>query len=320
MNEALSGDRLGLLQTFVRIVEAGSLSAAASQLGTTQPTVSRRLRALEHSLGQQLAQRSTHAWRLTEAGRQCYERAKLLLEDWSAMQAQLRGAQDEPEGLLRVMVPHALGQLQLMGPLLALLRCAPALSVEWLLNDQAPNFSSHDLDCAIRVGAVTDPSVVALQLGQVPRILVAAPELLADRTPPSHPAALADWPWLALGSYYRHELQLHDPEGRTCKLALRPRLITDSLFALRHAAVEGLGVCAMSAWMAQPHLADGSLQCLLPGWQAESLPVHLLYPYQRYQTAKLRHFISAMRDSLSGLSGLGRDEAQASGPDAMLPT
>ncbi|QPF76725.1 LysR family transcriptional regulator [Roseateles sp. DAIF2] len=286
------------MQTFVRIVEAGSLSAAAGQLGTTQPTISRRLQALERGLGLRLLQRSTHALRLTEAGAQCYERAKILLGSWAEMEAQLRGAQDQPEGLLRVMVPHALGQLQLMPPLIELLKRAPDLSIEWLLHDHAPNFNAQDLDCAIRVGPLSDTSVVALKLAEIPRILVGSPALLQGRPLPRLPADLADLDWLALGTYYRNELTLQGPQGEQARLALRPRLITDSLFALRNAAQAGLGVTAMSAWLAQEDIAAGRLLHLLPDWQAAALPVYLIYPYQRFQPAKLRHFIAAMRDSL----------------------
>src|SRR5688572_3703694 len=96
-------DRIALMQTFVRIVEAGSLSAAAAQLGSTQPTVSRRLQALERSLGVRLLRRSTHAMKLTEDGERCFERAKELLANWEAFEAELRGAGDEPEGSLRVI-------------------------------------------------------------------------------------------------------------------------------------------------------------------------------------------------------------------------
>lgn len=299
MSDLSQNDRLALLQTFVRIVEAGSLSAAAAQLDTTQPTVSRRLQALERGLGLRLLQRSTHALRLTESGSQCYERAKLLLAGWDALEAELRGAQEQPEGLLRVKVPHALGQLQLLPPLIELLRRAPRLSVEWLLDDQPPNFTAQDLDCAIRVGTLTDTSVVALKLAEIPRILVAAPGLLAGRALPQSPAGLAGLDWLALGTFYRNELLLSGPGGEQARLALRPRLITDSLFALRNAVQAGLGVAAMSAWLARESLANGSLVQLLPGWQAPALSVHLIYPYQRFQPAKLRHFIAAMRDSLS---------------------
>jgi len=110
-------DRLELMQTLVRIVEAGSLSAAAAQLGTTQPTVSRRLQALERMLGAKLLQRSTHAMQLTEEGQRCFAHAKELLQNWDAFEADLRGSTDVPEGTLRVVVPHAMGQQQLVGPL-----------------------------------------------------------------------------------------------------------------------------------------------------------------------------------------------------------
>ncbi|MFH7044751.1 LysR substrate-binding domain-containing protein [Paucibacter sp. JuS9] len=302
MTTTSSTDRLSLMATFVRIVEAGSLSAAALQLGTTQPTVSRRLKALEESLGLQLLQRSTQALRLTEGGAQCYEQARVLLADWDAMEASLRGAQEEPEGMLRVLVPHALGQLQLMQPLIDLLRRAPKLNVEWLLDDQPPKFSAQDLDCAIRVGALADTSVVALKLAEIPRIVVSAPSLLEGRAPPQAPADLNSFDWLALGTFYRNELTLHGPAGQHARLALRPRLITDSLFALRNAVAAGLGVAAMSAWLAHDDLAAGRLVQLLPQWRAPALPVHLVYPYQRHQPAKLRLFVAAMRDSLSSLA------------------
>lgn len=299
----LGQDRLALMQTYVRIVEAGSLSAAAAHLATSQPTISRRLQALERSLGLHLIQRSTHGLRLTESGQHCYERAKVLLADWEALQADLRGAQQEPEGLLRVLVPHALGQLQLMEPLIALLRRAPRLSVEWLLSDEAPHFSSQGLDCAIRVGTLTDLSAVAIKLAEIPRILVAAPALMDARPQLESPAALQALDWIALGTYYRNELLLHGPAGAKARLSLRPRLITDSLYALRNAAIAGLGVAAMSAWLAHEDVAAGRLQHLLPQWQAPALPVHLIYPYQAAPPAKLRHFVAAMRDCLSAPLG-----------------
>lgn len=107
-------DRIDLLRTFIRIVDAGSLSAAATQLGTTQPTVSRRLQALERSLGLQLLNRSTHRMQLTGDGERCYGFARQVLESWGEMEAELLGARDDPRGTLRVQVPHAFGQNQLV--------------------------------------------------------------------------------------------------------------------------------------------------------------------------------------------------------------
>ena len=292
------------MQTFVRIVEAGSLSAAAAQLGTTQPTVSRRLQLLERSLGVRLLQRSTHAMKLSEEGERCFERAKELLASWAAFDAELRGATEEPEGAMRIVVPHAFGQQQLVGPLAIYMQRYPKVSVEWLLHDKAPDFIADAVDCAIHVGEVDDPSVVAIKLAEVPRIVVAAPSLLCGIDPPRHAYDLTRLPWLALQLFYRRDVSLvHAASGETCRLTLRPRMSTDSLYALRSAAVLGLGACVASAWLLQDDLAQGKLVQLVPDWQASPLPVYLVYPYARFYPAKLRRFIDTVRESMPGAVG-----------------
>lgn len=183
-----AADRIELMQTFVRIVEAGSMSAAATQLGTTQPTISRRLQALERMLGLRLLQRSTHAMQLTEDGERCLAHARELLSHWSALTSDVQDAREEPAGLLRIVAPHAFGQQQLIGPLNDFLLRHPRVSVEWLLHDRTPDFIAENIDCAIRVGEVSDPSVIAIKLADVPRIAVAAPALLAARSLPTHPS------------------------------------------------------------------------------------------------------------------------------------
>ena len=302
--QAAAGDRLALLQTFVAIVDAGSLSAAAAQLGTTQPTISRRLQTLERALGLPLLQRSTHAMTLTVDGQRCLERARVLLADWAQFESDLRGDADEPEGLLRVHVPHAFGQQQLIVPLADYLRRYPRVTVEWVLRDGTPDFAAEGIDCAIQVGEVLVGDVVALPLSEVPRIVVAAPAVLAGRAPPVHARDLAALPWLALQTFYRHELRLHHRESHErCVLPLQPRLSTDNLFALREAALMGLGVCVCSAWVVRDDLAQGRLLQLAPDWEADPLPVHLVYPPARFQPARLRRFIELARASLPPLMG-----------------
>ena len=308
-----SFDRLTLMQTFVTIVEAGSLSSAAALLGSTQPTVSRRLQALERSLGLSLLQRSTHTMKLTEDGERCFERARELLADWGAFEADLRGDRDEPEGSLRVVVPHAFGQQQLVAPLAGFLQRYPRVSVEWLLHDGEPNFIADGIDCAIRVGEVTDPSVVAIRLSEVPRIVVAAPSVLAGRALPGHATELAELPWLALRTFYRNQIRLtHRRSGEQQTLSIRPRMSTDSLYALRSAACLGLGVGVGSAWLLSEDLAQGRLLHLVPDWQAAPLPVHLVYPYARFYPARLRRFVETMRERAPEVmaDALGQDIGQ----------
>lgn len=291
-----TGDRLQLMETFVRIVEAGSLSAAAALLHATQPTVSRRLQALERSLGVRLLQRSTHVMRLTVDGERCFERAKELLANWAAFEADLRGAQEEPEGTLRVVVPHAFGQERFVGPLARFLRAHPRVDVEWLLQDDERDFIGAGIDCAIVVGEPSDPAVVAIRLAEVPRIVAAAPSVARTA---DDPAALAGLPWLALRTYYRTELALtHAASGETRRITIRPRISTDSLYAMRSAAVLGLGACVGSAWLLADDLAHGRLVHLAPQWRAAPLPVYLAYPQAKFYPSRLLRFVAAMREQV----------------------
>jgi len=293
-----AGDRIELMQTFVRIVEAGNLSAAAAQLGTTQPTVSRRLQTLERSLGVRLLNRSTHTMRLTADGERCFERARDLLTSWAAFESDLRGVDEEPDGILRVVAPHAFGQERLIKPLADYLKRYPRMNVEWLLHDDSAiqDFIAAGIDCAIQVGEVTDSALVAIKLAEVPRIVVAAPPVLAGAAVPEHATDLASLPWLALRTYYRNEVLLRNSlTGKVQRLAISPRMSTDSLYALRSAALQGLGVAIGSAWLLADDLAAGRLVQLVPQWQAASLPVNLVYPYASFYPARLRCFVEIMR-------------------------
>ncbi|OZI18716.1 LysR family transcriptional regulator [Bordetella genomosp. 9] len=292
-------DRLTLIDTFVRIVNAGSLSAAAEQLGATQPTVSRRLQALERAVGVRLIQRSTHGMQLTEDGRRCYDRAEELIASWQAFDSEVRGAGQQPVGTLRVVVAHAFGQQRFVRPLATYMERYPGMRVEWLLHDHMPDFVADGVDCAIRVGEVADESVVAIKLGDVPRIIVAAPGLLPDGVVPDDPRQLAGLPWLALRTFYRDEVALsHTVTGETVRVPFQARMSTDSLYALRSAAILGLGVAVASTWIFEEDLREGRLRQLAPQWRASALPLSLVYPASRLQPRRLRAFIDTMREEL----------------------
>lgn len=301
----VSFDRMEMLQTFVRIVESGSLSAAAAQLQTTQPTVSRRLQALEQTLGSKLILRTTHAMKLTDDGERCLAHARQVIGHWQSLEDELRGATDDPVGTLRVRAPHAFGQDQLIVPVTAFLKAYPNLAVEWQLNDRTPDFIADAIDCAIQVGPITDPSMVAVLIAEIPRIVVAAPSLLAGQPIPTKVDALVALPWVALNMYYRHEVQLTCTRSHIQqRFAINTRLSTDSLYAVRKAAIEGLGAAIVSSWIVAEDLAQGTLLHLCPTWQAEALPVYLTYPYASYYPARLRRFLDLIRRELPRITGV----------------
>ena len=305
MKRAERIDRLDLLRTFIRIVEAGSLSAAARQLETTQATVSRRLQSLESMLGVKLLLRTTHAMKLTDDGERGYRHAKRVTDAWLSLEDALSQADDEPVGTLRVCAPHAFGQEQLLGPLTQFLARYPQLSVEWMLNDKRVDFLSANIDCAIRVGAEVDPATVSVLLAEVPRCVVAAPSLLATVPDVTTPQQLSALPWIAINTFFQHEVLLSHPQREEpVRVAIAPRLATDSLYAARNTAIAGLGVTLVSSWVVEEDIRSGKLVMLLPEWQAAPLPVHLVYPWARYYPARLRKFLQLMREVMPGVSGM----------------
>ena len=299
------------MRTFVRIVEAGSLSAAAKQIGTTQATVSRRLQSLETLLGVKLLMRTTHAMKLTDDGERGYQHAKKIIDAWLALEDGLNVTEDEPVGTLRVRAPHAFGQQQLLEPLLQFLSRYPHVAVEWMLNDKTVDFLSDNIDCAIRVGAEVDPATVSVLLAEVPRSVVAAPALLARFPAVNTPEDLQQFPWIAISSFYQRHVELfHDASPATARIAITPRLSTDSLYVARNTALTGLGVAVVSSWTVQDDIREGRLVHLLPEWQPAALPVHLVYPWSRYYPARLRRFLELMRQVMPEVTGMRKPVQQ----------
>lgn len=293
------------MRTFIRIVESGSLSAAARQLDTTQATVSRRLQSLETLLGVRLLLRTTHAMKLTDDGERCYHHARRVLDSWLALEDEVGQAEDEPVGILRVRAPHAFGQEQLLPPLMQFLTRYPQLSIEWKLNDRSVDFLSDDIDCAIRVGAEVDPATVSVLLAEVPRSVVVSPALLAQFATPVHPDDLSALPWVALSTFYHQHIELFNGGViEPTRVAISPRLSTDSLYVARNTALMGLGVAAVSSWTVEEDIRQGRLVHLLPDWQPAPLPVHLVYPWSRYYPARLRRFLEMMREVMPQMAGM----------------
>lgn len=293
------------MRTFVRIVETGSLSAAARQLETTQATVSRRLQSLETLLGVKLLLRTTHATKLTDDGERCYQHARRVIDSWLALEDEVGQTEDEPVGVLRVRVPHAFGQEQLLNPLTQFLQRYPQLTVEWMLNDKSVDFLSDNLDCAIRVGADIDPATVSVLLAEVPRSVVASPALLAQFPAVRTPDDLARLPWIAINTFYQQHIELFDGMSpQPTRIAITPRLSTDSLYVARNTVLTGLGVAVVSSWIVDDDIREGRLVHLLPDWQPKALPVHLVYPWSRYYPARLRRFLDMMRQVMPEIAGM----------------
>ena len=298
-------DRILLLTTWVRIVEAGSLSAAAKQLKTTQPTVSRRLQSLEQMFKCNLMLRTTHQLKLTDEGDTCYQYAKQLLEQWSILEDTVGSDTTLIKGRLRVRAPHAFGQQQLIKPLMKYLTIYPEMRIDWLLNDTSPDFLADNIDCAIHVGAITNPNVVAKLIGYVPRIIVAAPEVIKKHGDIKNISELQQWPWIAVSTFYNHELILKNTlSNELSVLGIDPILSTDNLYSALECIKGGLGIGAISSWLVKPYLLTGQLVHMAEHWQADPLPVYFVYPYSNYYSKRLRLFMEIMTIGIQQMIGI----------------
>ncbi|QPF95054.1 LysR family transcriptional regulator [Bradyrhizobium commune] len=283
-------DQLAAMATFVRAVDAGSLSAAARALPSSLTSVSRQISALEQHFGTRLLVRTTRQLALTEDGRVLYERARSILGELREIEEALAGSRREPSGRLRVSAPTLMGRL-LIAPLLGdFLRACPSLAVDLLLVDRNVDLIEEDVHLALRVGRVPDSQLVARKLAEVQMIHCASPDYLARRGEPQTPSDLAqhdclvfsDAPGMATWRFGR-------AEGPRVRVA--GRLWVNSLDALATAAEAGAGIVRVPSWQVERQLGEGRLRRLLREHEPAPAPLHALYQPSRLGSAKIRAFI-----------------------------
>ncbi|MEM6810809.1 MAG: LysR family transcriptional regulator [Pseudomonadota bacterium] len=297
-------DRLTLLETFVRIAEAGSISAAARDLGLSQPSASRQLSELETRFQTQLAHRTTHTLTLTSAGQGLLADARTLIGQWQALEERHLKSATDLQGPIKVVAPVALGQTALTRIAACFQEAHPGVHIEWLLDDAPIRFSEIGCDCWIRVGSVPDDTLVVRQLGRVSRLLVAAPSLLRQGSNRRRPDSVATTALIALSPYEAGAIPLHRGNQPPVTISPPVRMQTNNIFALKASVLAGLGMGVMPHWFVDEDLKAGRLVDVLPAWRAPQLPIHIAYASDRYQSARLRAFIEVLTTRVPEISGI----------------
>jgi DNA-binding transcriptional LysR family regulator len=296
-------DTIRSLRCFVRAVELGSLSAVAREEGTTQPTVSKLMAALERELGVRLLERSTTSLSPTPEGDRFYRRALGVLAEYQEAVAEARGQTDTPAGLIRVNAPAAFGQLRLNAMLASFLDLYPQVDIELILDDRMVDLVKEGVDIALRQGRELPPDAVARLAGVSPRHLVAAPSYLKRHGTPRQPRDLADFDyirfaWLADGDM----LTLHRGE-RIESVATRGRFRVNHALAIRDSLAAGGGIGLCPLWLVQDLLDIGALVRVLPQWEGQPQALHLLSPSRRYQPLRARLLLDHLARHIAQLPG-----------------
>lgn len=292
---------LAALETFVAVVEAGTLSRAAERLETTTGAVSRRITGLEQRLGIRLINRTTRKLALTEAGERYHEDVVRILRDLAEAEDRVTHLSESPRGNLRVAAPLSFG-VHILAPLLPgfnVLHPGVRLSVD--LDDRLVNLLDNGADLCLRVGPLEDSTLVARRLRDYRRIVCAAPAYLNRRGTPRTPPDLADHDCLHYSNIaLKDEWSFGDPgaSAPVLRVEVSGPLCANNGDLLRDAAVAGLGITTLPEFIVAADLAAGRLVPVLTEHPAPALPLWALWPSRRYVPAKVRLFVDYLAEHL----------------------
>jgi DNA-binding transcriptional LysR family regulator len=282
-------DRLDELAIFVAIIDSGSLAGAARQLRRSRPAVTRALAALEARAGARLIARTTRQLMATEAGRELAASARDVLAQYDASLSGVTGA--PMRGLLRITAPLAFGRRHVTPIVAEFLDLHPELQVELVLADRNLDLIEEGLHLAVRIGALPNSRLVARKVGEVRRVLVAAPAYLARRGEPKRPADLAGHDTIASIAAGQTMLWRFAGNSRYSTVTVTPRLIVNEIEAALIAARSGRGIARALSYQVAPDIEAGTLLRLMRDWEPPAMPVQLVVPGGQHLQPKVRAFL-----------------------------
>jgi len=292
-------DRFLLMQCFARTVETGSFSAAARDLGLSQPNVSRYVAALEAHLGRRLLQRSTRKLHMTPEGERYYAEARPILDAVAEAESGLK-SEIAPAGLLRVACPTALAHEFVMPHLPAFLRAYPDLELDLQVSDRFVNLIDEGAELALRIGHLSDSALRARRVGRFERICVAATSYLDECGTPQTPKDLVHYDCIV------YSLLSTGPVWNfaNVEVPVTGRLRVNAPQAVREAAVAGLGIALGPSWLFDEGLKTGRLKRILEDHEAPPVPIHILYAANRLLPRRAIVFMDFIADAFGKISAL----------------
>src|SRR5512134_827474 len=291
-------DKLRAMDTFVRIVESGSLTAAAAALAVSAPSVVRHLAALERALDVRLLNRTTRRIALTDEGRDYYERCKRILAEVEEAEAAAGNRRGAPRGLVRVTAPVLFGRMHVTPLAAAFVRAHPGVTVDFLLVDRVVNLLEEGLDLGVRIGALDDSTLVAVPVGEVRRVVCASPGYLARAGTPRDPRELRAHDCLRFAGLGPTHEWTFVGAGRRITVPVAGPLSGNQAEPLVDACVDGLGIGNFLSYQVAPHVAAGRLRLLLEDWCPPPVPVSVVYPHAKLLPARTRLFVDWLRERL----------------------
>ena len=284
------------MQVFVRVVEAGSLTAAADQLGMAKSAVSRRLADLERRLAARLLTRSTRRMSLTAAGQNYFERAAAVVAAADEADASVQAAGAQLRGRIRLAAPLSFGIAHLGPALHEFAARHPDIELDLDLNDRQVDLVGEGFDLAIRIARLEDSQLSARRLTGVRRVILASPDWWNRHGRPTTAAELRQHAALSYTNEPQTGWQFRSPAGKRGVVHVPTTLRANNGEFLRDAAIAGLGVLLQPTFIVHEAVNRGELEAVMTDWDWQDLDVWAVYPTSRFLPERVRQLIDFLAE------------------------
>jgi len=291
-------DVMQSMEVFRRVVEASSFSAVARETNMSQSTVSKHVAALEERLDAKLLNRSTRSLNLTEAGNEYYHYCVRILNDFNEAEASVGKGKIKPTGTLRLSASAAFGKVFIIPFMNDFLSRYPDIDCDLIFNDHYIDLVKEGIDLAIRVGPLSDSTLIARKIGMSARVVVASPGYLVEHGRPKKPVDLLKHDCLLYSQqkspdlWFFHSTQVGDETVR-----VNSRLKASSPEVVVDAALADMGIAIVCEWYVREYIKQGKLKVILPDYKPTPHEVHAVYPERRFVPQKVKRVIECLRDS-----------------------
>lgn len=288
------------LMLFSRVVKAGSISAAARELGMPKSTLSRRLTDLEQDQGVKLLHRGTRQLTLTDVGREFLVHCQAIDAAAEAASEVTKHLLETPRGTIKVSCPYAISQSLMARFLPDFMRKYPEVKVHLVATNRPVNLIEEGVDVALRVRAsIEDSAFIARPISPAPTTLYASPDFVKATTQLHHPLDLIDQDTLSMHySSGRYTYTLQHASGEQIQVSHQPKLITDDMWVLREAALASQGIAALPEYLCKEPLRQGRLVRVLPEWRLPTGIMHLVYTQRQGLLPAVRVFVDYLLETL----------------------
>lgn len=291
-------DKFDAMQMFVRVVKRGSFSAVAKERGIGQPAVSKQISALEHNLGTELIHRTSRSIILTEAGKEFYESAVHILDDFENATSRIAHSQTAPKGLIRVIVPPTFARLHMVSKLPAFFAAYPDIAVEMAASGSPTTIIEEGFDVAIHSGDLPDSTLVARRFAQTMIIVVATPQYLSRHGAPESPGDLGRFRSVVLVERGSAQPWKFGDGQDSQRVIPTGAFRTSDVEQMRMGVLEHLGIAQAPAWLFAAELREGTVLRLLTSFE-RIVPIVAVRPASRKMPTKVRVFIEHLEKTFA---------------------